>query len=414
MYLLQFCKTVERMFYDKCIVVFNLVMSSKSPKQLMKEAMSLAMPERVPVMCQFAIGHTLLKSGLDSVDYFLSNDAYADGLLKMRELYNFDGVLIHKPGREPSFTEIVSSIDRDMEPPTIFLTDGSRIECTKNDDPHYRFAEGFDLPKLENINPDQPLSWAPDSFVRWSRHKGTAFYLDIDQIPEHWYRCIDIILEAVGEKYSVHGEVRSPFDHLLNIAGMEEGLMALMVCPDNTHRLMETFTKMSVVWAIAQVRRGCDAIKISSPYAGAGFISPKQYEQWIVPYERRIAEAVRAEGAFVYTHTCGAIGDRLDLMAETKIDGIETLDPPPLGTVELAQAKCQLKNRLFIKGNVDPVNTILNKTAAEARRDIEAVYAVGSKGGQYIMSTACSIPPAAPVENVKEMTNCVYEHAKSS
>jgi len=373
--------------------------------------MSMGIPARVPVMCQLAIGHILLKSGLDPVDFFLSNEAYAAGLSAMRELYNFDGVLIHKPGHEPGFMETATSVDREMDTPTIFLKDGSRVECKRDDDPCYRFSVGFQRPDVKELDPENPLSWSPQSFIRWCRHKGTALYRTVDEIPEYWFDCIDRILNVVGKSYSVHGEVRSPFDHLLNIAGMENALCALVQCPDHTHSLMDTFADMAVAWAVAQVRRGCQAIKISSPYAGAGFISREQYQEWIVPYERRVAEAVRAEGAFVYTHTCGAIGDRLDLMVDSGTNGIETLDPPPLGTVELSQAKRQLKDQVFIKGNVDPVNTILNKDVTGAREDIEAVYAVGSKGGQYIMSTACSVPPAAAIENVQQMTACVYEHA---
>ena len=41
----------------------------------------------------------------------------------------------------------------------------------------------------------------------------------------------------------------------------------------------------------------------------------------------------------VYTHTCGAIGDRLDLLVECGVSGIECLDPPPLGNVDLSEAE---------------------------------------------------------------------------
>ena len=235
---------------------------------------------------------------------------------------------------------------------------------------------------MTEIDPDDPLGWAPESFVRWCRHKGTALFRTVEEIPDYWYGCIDRVLDAVGETHSVHGEVRAPFDHFLNIVGMEAGLIALIAEPDHTRALMDMLTEMAVAWAVAQVRRGCVAIKISSPYAGAGFISRDQYREWIVPYEKRVTAAVRQENAFVYAHTCGAIGDRLDLMIESGNSGVETLDPPPLGTVELAEAKRLLKDRLFIKGNVDPVGTILNKDAAGARADVEAAYAVGSEIGR--------------------------------
>jgi uroporphyrinogen-III decarboxylase len=95
-------------------------------------------------------------------------------------------------------------------------------------------------------------------------------------------------------------------------------------------------------------------------------------------------------------------------MMETGINGIETLDPPPLGTVELADAKRRLRDRLFIKGNVDPVNTILRKPRQEAARDVARTYEVGRQGGQFILSTACSVSPAAPRENVRLLAECVH------
>jgi hypothetical protein len=379
-------------------------------KELMRQAMALEEPARVPVMCQLAVGHTLLQTGIRSIDYFLDSAAYADGLLKVREQYDFDGVLMHKPGREPGFSELIESIDADGEVPKLHLHDGSRIDCPRNDDPLYRAAPDFARPEITEISPDDPLGWAPETFLHWCRHKGTAHWRQADDFPEYWYDCIDHVKAAVGETHSVHGEVRAPFDHLLNIAGMEEGLIALLTEPDHTRALMDTCAEMTAAWAVAQVRRGCDAIKISSPFAGAGFLSPDHYSEWIVPYEGRVAEAVRAEGGFVYTHTCGAIGDRLDLMAETGIHGIETLDPPPLGTVDLAAAKVQLRDRLFIKGNVDPVQTLLNKDVAGVREDVEATYTIGREGGQYILSSACSVAPAVAAENVKVMA----EIAKSS
>jgi uroporphyrinogen-III decarboxylase len=135
------------------------------------------------------------------------------------------------------------------------------------------------------------------------------------------------------------------------------------------------------------------------------------YAEWIVPFERQVAQAVRDEGAFVYTHTCGAIGDRLDLLAETGIHGIETLDPPPLGTVDLAMAKTQLRDRLFIKGNVDPVNTLLRKSRGEALADIRWAHEIGRVGGQFILSTACSVAPHTPPENVRLLADVVHGRA---
>jgi MtaA/CmuA family methyltransferase len=205
-----------------------------------------------------------------------------------------------------------------------------------------------------------------------------------------------------GDCYSVHGEVRAPFDHFLSLLGMEDGLMALLTNPDESQRLMETTTKWSVALAAAQVRRGAHAIKISSPFAGSGFLSPEMYEQYIIPAEKQIAAAVKAEGGFSYTHTCGAIGDRLELIMQCGVSGIECLDPPPLGNVDLADAVERCNGKIFIKGNMDPVNTLLRGNKEKVKHDVtDILEAAGHTMGGFILSSACSVAPPAPPDNIK-------------
>ena len=233
---------------------------------------------------------------------------------------------------------------------------------------------------------------------------------DPDEIPDHVFGTIDRVIEKVGDEYSVHGEVRAPFDNFLNIAGMEEGLIALLDNPDRTLAILERVTPWSVALAVAQVRRGAHAIKISSPFAGGGFLPPEMYDEFIVPFESRLARAVRDEGAAIYTHTCGAIGDRLDLIVKCGVTGIECLDPPPLGNVDLPEAVEQLKGKIFIKGNVDPVNTLLRGNAEKIRADVSEILEVGAREMQgFILSSACSIAPPVPPDNIKLMVDLCRE-----
>ena len=386
-------------------------MTAAPSRELMRTAMSLGEPERVPVMCQLAIGHTLIQTGVDPFDFFHSNEAYADALLRVRELYNFDGILIHKPGRVP-WDDLIDRVDRGGSFPVVHLRDGARIECRADDDPYFRMDPPTPWPEFETIDPENPWGWAPPAFQRWSLHKGSApLWRRPEDFPDYYYGCIDRVRAAVGDRISVHGEVRAPLDHMVMFGGIENAMIAILTAPEHAHRLMASFAEMAAAWAVAQVRRGCDAIKISSPFAGGGFLSPDMYREWIVPYESVIAAAVRDAGAFVYTHTCGIIGDRLDLMVETGIHGIETLDPPPLGTVDLFEAKQLLRDRLFIKGNVDPVNGLWRNSTEGARETIERVFEIGRQGGQYVLSTACSVAPPTPPERVRMLAEVALNHA---
>jgi uroporphyrinogen decarboxylase len=111
---------------------------------------------------------------------------------------------------------------------------------------------------------------------------------------------------------------------------------------------------------------------------------------------------VENEGSYVYTHTCGAIGDRLDLMVQSGVSGLECLDPPPLGNVDLREAVELLNGKIFIKGNIDPVNTLLRGDAAQIRTDVRKILETAGHSMQgFILSSACSIAPPVPPDNIK-------------
>ena len=135
------------------------------------------------------------------------------------------------------------------------------------------------------------------------------------------------------------------------------------------------------------------------------------YEEFILPFESRLAKAVRDAGGAIYTHTCGAIGDRLDLICRTGVSGIECLDPPPLGDVQISEAVEQLQGRIFIKGNIDPVNTLLRGDDQKIRDDVGAVLEAARPMEGFILSSACSVAPPAPPDNLKRMVEICREFA---
>jgi MtaA/CmuA family methyltransferase len=371
-------------------------------KEIMDQAMRQERPDQIPVMCQLANGHTIINTGVHPIDYFVDDDVWADCLIRMRELYDFDGILCHKPSRAPRLMEMVTGVDRDAEVPALHLRDGARIDCTRDDDAYYKKNDEFRFPSIDEIDFDRPLDWAPESYKAFQWSKGTYDFKTAEEIPEETFATIDRVIARCGDRYSVHGEVRAPLVHFLSLLGMEDGLISLLTYPEETQRLLETTTKWSVALAAAQVRRGAHAIKISSPFAGSGFLSPEMYEQYIIPAERQIAAAVKAEGGFTYTHTCGAIGDRLELIMQCGVSGIECLDPPPLGNVDLADAVERCNGKIFIKGNMDPVNTLLRGNNEKVKHDVsEIMETAGHSMGGFILSSACSVAPPAPPDNIK-------------
>lgn len=366
--------------------------------------MGVGVPDHVPVMCQFSIGHMLLQTGLSATAFWNSAEVFAEGLLALRESCRFDGILVSLHGHDPQWERRISRLEKASAGEVVHWKNGDRTIYPPDDLPRHCPACDRSVPHLSDFNPEtmsEEIDFIPVS-------QGLDFPIN----PEHCFDSVDLIVAGAGADCSVHGEVTSPFDYYLRFFGHTQALIGLIEHPERAKEVLERTTDGSVRLARGLARHGVDAIKVSSPYAGQGFISPRFYREFVMPYEGRIAEAVRGLGLPAYVHTCGAVGDRLEMMVEAGFSGVECLDPPPLGNVELDDAKRRIGHRAFIKGNIDPVHILLAGTVESVKQDAKSRLEVGKPGGRYILSTACSIAPYTPRENVQVLAEVAEEFGR--
>jgi hypothetical protein len=370
-------------------------------KQRIAMAMQHKQPDRVPVMCQLSLGHYFLNAGLPPHRVWFTSEGFAEAMVRLQRRYRFDGILINIPGRPADILDDVARIEKTSDGgEKLIWKNGDYTIVPPNDSAHHYAADGstpkradfatLDPDKLDGLDDLTGYIW---NTYHVPRLAGKAKPGPLSETPEYFHRTFDLVKAAVGDEVSVHEEVFSPFTHLMELFGYEEALMGLMTDPAKCHVLLDRLTVASIAMGVAQARRGADAVLISSAFAGGGFISREMYREFVVPYERRLTDAIRPTGVPVYTHTCGRIGDRLELMAETGIDGLDTLDPPPLGNVELAEAKRAVGDRLFIKGNMNSVALLDYKTKEQVVAEAGERIRIGKPGGGYILSTACSVAP---------------------
>jgi hypothetical protein len=372
-----------------------------TPKERMAAAMAGSVPDRVPVMCQMSVGHMLLQTGIPPSEFWHSAAAFAEGLLELRSFYGFDGILVSLYGHDPGWPRRVVRFERSIEGELLRWANGDETFFPFDDLPVFRPAASPARPDFVRFDPDAlpvEIGYIPVS-------QGLRFILD----REHLFDVLSIVRSAATGRFSLHGEVTSPLDYVLDLFGFEQAMVGFLEDPGRAIRILDRFTDGIVALAEGLVDRGVDAVKISSPFGGADFLSPAFYRTFVLPYESRIARAIEARGARSYLHTCGDIHDRLELMAGSGVSGIECLDPPPLGRVDLEDAKRRIGDKVFIKGNIDPVHILLAGDADRVREDARRRVATGKPGGGYILSTACSIAPRTPREHVLILGQVVEE-----
>ena len=388
-----------------------------------RERMALAMrheePDRVPVMCQLALGHYFVNTGVSNIEIWHDSAAFGEVLIALQRRYGFDGILINLPGRDPDWRGYIERIERVGGEDHVVWQNGLVTICPPDDNPHVYQADRTTrrFPSLDEVEAEKLYYVEPHDLTglsyptRWGFAPEPAPRKDF--FPPWHYETIRYV-RARAPEVSVHGEVWSPFSQLMELLDYTSALTALLDDPGKVKACLAALAEGTIELMRGQARAGADAVLISSAFAGAGFISREHYREFVLPCERAIIEGFKAEfpDVPVYTHTCGAIGDRLELMEETGTNGIDTLDPPPLGDVELADAKRRVGSRLFIKGNMDPVNTLLLGMPAEVQCDARRRLEAGMSGGGYILSTACSVSPRTPPENIAQLHMAAVEHGR--
>ena len=367
------------------------------------KAMQLQHPDRVPLMCQFSFGFMIQQlkgTGISPMEFWLDAHKYVDGLMILRDRFNFDGILVSVHGHFENWRSEINNIEiiNGIE----VATHQDRRETYPDDDlPSAEFfKENYQPIEAININElPEELDYIPAS-------KDCRGFIDLSNP----FLAFDLIDEKVKGKYSIHGEITSPFDYLLYLLGYEQALVSLLIDPEKCKAILQRFTLGLIRLLEGMCTKNIDAVKISSPYAGMGFISPEQYLEFEQPFLKQIIETISSFGKHSYIHTCGHINDRLEYMRDTGTGGLECLDPPPIGNVDLQDAFNRIGSDMFIKGNIDPVNTLYDGTVETISKDITERLKIGKQNPGFILSSACSIAPKTPAENIRILHNLVEEH----
>lgn len=372
-------------------------------RQRIIAAMNLETPDRVPLMCQFSIGSMMLQLETNPYMFWYDKHVYADGLIELCQKFKFDGILVSLHGHSDKWKENLEKIETIREGYKLHYNNRTEIH-TLVDLPFVSFKK----PQIEiDINDIDIEKDIPSNINNIPVSHGLYFDLNEDSM----FDVFDILYSKVGDSVSIHGEITSPFDYFLDLLGYQNGLMALMLEPEKCKLIIKKYADGVSKIANLMCDKHIDAIKISSPFAGMGFISLEQYEEFVLPYEREVIATIRAKGKHAYIHTCGSIGDRLEMMCLSGVSGLECLDPYPLGNVDLEDAFNRVGDKIFIKGNIDSVNTLLSADNEQAKSEITKTIKIGkSKGKGFILSTACSIAPRVTKERLLLMSALIEQH----
>lgn len=222
-----------------------------------------------------------------------------------------------------------------------------------------------------------------------------------------------VILEhytAFAEKAATAGvsqvQLELPY-FLFGLPGFSAGPLMMAMDEDSGYvKLMQQAEEAVLHVAGLLLRAGVDFVWIGA--GGTELLSPDIWERIVIPQSKRIVEHVRALGGRTHFHCCGQskLWIEKGYFNEIGMDLVETMSPPPAGTVDdLKRARSLIDRAIVTRGNID-LGLILNGAPEEcANSACEVMEATA--GYPHLIGSADAILYGTPTENLAAIRETV-------
>jgi len=203
-----------------------------------------------------------------------------------------------------------------------------------------------------------------------------------------------------------------PLDHFLGDArGMARLMMDYYLDRPFFDRMFAFFQEYGQTVLKAALEQGVQYVFATWYYGSlsAGW-SPAIFREVFVPLMRQQAELIHRYGGIYHVYDDGKMMRTLGDYVEAGADVIETLTPPPVGDVDLAEAKRLYGDRVCLKGWTDLLYVIKMGTVQQVVDAVRYALEVAAPGGGFILGTSDSIREGTPLANVRAYFETAHKY----
>ena len=216
------------------------------------------------------------------------------------------------------------------------------------------------------------------------------------------------MVKLVQKRAVFHHVVPGVWGEACQFRGVSQLALDIYDRSDWVKALMSLITKRQVRLMQRLAESGIETINYNETWVGVG-LSPEIYQEFILPYNTEVIQAIHKTGMMVSFHNCGRASKLLELHADTGADALETLTPRERsGDVDLADAKARVGERITLFGGCNE-HILWDGTPDEVEVEVRRCLEAAKAGGRYILRTTGQIMAAKP-GNIEAMTAAVRKY----
>lgn len=262
----------------------------------------------------------------------------------------------------------------------------------------YDFGAKIEFPEDNLPKSKIPLLETPEKLKSLKRPNPSTGKRMSDRL-----EAIRLMKEKVGGELPVMGWIEGALAEAGDLRGMSTIMMDLFERPDWVKELLEFITDVEIDFAIAQIKAGADIIGLGDAICSQ--ISPEMYSEFALPYERKIFEAIKLNGAIPRLHICG---DTTAILPNMVTSGARIIDLDWM--VDILKADKDYGKNISFCGNMDPVAIFLEGTENNV---FDSTINSMQRGSDRLFSAAgCEIPLGTPPKNLHTQNIALIEIAR--
>ena len=219
---------------------------------------------------------------------------------------------------------------------------------------------------------------------------------------------------AIGDTGIVMIDTPDPLCLAASLFDMATYTVMAMLEPELFHELLGRFAAILYpnTQAISKALPG-RLWRIYGPeFASPPYQSPAAFRDFVVRYDQPMVDAIQQHGGFARIHSHGNLKEILDDIASMGVDGLDPIEPPAQGNVELNYVRQKYGKQMVLFGNLESTD-LENLPTDQFVQKIEAALEQGTAGqgrGFVLMPSSCpygrKLPPLA-LANYKKMVEMV-------
>lgn len=124
-------------------------------------------------------------------------------------------------------------------------------------------------------------------------------------------------------------------------------------------------------------------------YAVPPLMGPRQFEQFVVPFDTRLIDVIREGGARVIMHSHGSVKKVLPMIREMRPDGLHPLEAPPMGDVTMAEARALAGPAICLVGNIQ-IGDLYRESREYIDRQVHTAITEGARNGAFMLNVTAS------------------------